>query len=91
MSLRGPTWKFLQLSPIFGAHFVFPSELPGGIADGGAPVLVLALHPTYRQAFDWSCEGLGEWKDRPAWIVRFSQKPDRPTVLLSTFETLTQR
>lgn len=70
---------------------IAPSELPGGIADVGAPVLVLAFHPTYRQAFDWSCEGLGEWKDRPAWIVRFSQKPDRPTVLLSTFETLTQR
>ena len=68
-----------------------PDELPGGIADMGAPGLVLAFHPIYRQSFEWSCEGLGEWKDHPAWIVRFSQRTDRPTSLLSTFETLSAR
>ncbi|MGB6623820.1 MAG: tetratricopeptide repeat protein, partial [Candidatus Acidiferrales bacterium] len=68
-----------------------PADLPGGLADMGAPGLVLVFHPTYRQSFQWSCEGLGEWKDRPAWIVRFSQKEDRPTSLLSTFETLSER
>lgn len=35
-----------------------PGELPGGLIDVGAPVLVLAFHPIYRQSFDWSCEGL---------------------------------
>lgn len=68
-----------------------PGDLPGGIVDVGAPVLVLVFHPIYRQSFDWTCEGLGEWKNRPAWIVRFSQKPQQPTALLSAFETLTQR
>lgn len=68
-----------------------PGDMPGGIADLGAPGLVLAFHPLYRQSFDWSCEGLGEWRDQPAWIVRFSQKPERPTALLSAFETLSQR
>lgn len=70
---------------------ISPGELPGGIMDVGAPVLVLAFHPIYRNSFAWSCEGLGEWKDHPAWIVRFSQKPERPTALLSAFETLTER
>lgn len=68
-----------------------PEDMPAGIADVGAPALVLAFHPIYRDSFQWSCEGLGEWNNQPAWIVRFSQKPALPTSLLSTFETLSQR
>ncbi|HEV2288006.1 MAG TPA: tetratricopeptide repeat protein [Candidatus Acidoferrales bacterium] len=63
------------------------SEMPGGIMDTGAPALVLAFHPAYRDAFQWTCEGLGEWNDRAAWVVRFQQKADWPTSPLSAFES----
>ena len=63
------------------------SEMPGGIMDTGAPALVLAFHPAYRDAFQWTCEGLGEWNDRATWVVRFEQKADQPTSPLSAFET----
>ncbi|MFZ0414841.1 MAG: tetratricopeptide repeat protein [Candidatus Acidiferrales bacterium] len=66
------------------------SEMPGGIVDMGAPALVLAFHPAYRDAFEWTCEGLGEWNDQAAWVVRFAQRTDRPTSPLSAFETETQ-
>lgn len=70
---------------------VLPSDVPGGIVDIGAPALVFAFHPIYRDSYNWSCDGLGEWKDRPAWIVRFSQKSAGPASLLSTFETRARR
>lgn len=82
--------KLIQIQELHSPP-ISPSNLPGGIMDVGAPVLVLVFHPIYRQSFDWSCEGLGEWKDHPAWVVRFSQKPQQPSALLSAFETLTQR
>ena len=57
-------------------------EMPGELADIGAPALVLAFHPLLQGDFAWSCEGLGEWKDQPAWVVRFEQRPDHPNRLL---------
>lgn len=63
------------------------AEMPGHLADNAAPALVLAFHPFYRDDFAWQCEGLGEWKDQPAWLVHFEQRSDRPTSLLAAFET----
>jgi tetratricopeptide (TPR) repeat protein len=62
----------------------------GLLADMGAPALALAFHPTFHDDFDWSCEGLGEWKDMPAWVVHFEQKKDRPTSRLAGFSTPSQ-
>lgn len=56
-------------------------KLPGNIADMGAPALSLAFHPVVQNDLDWKCEGLGKWNDRPAWVVHFEQRPDRPSVL----------
>jgi tetratricopeptide (TPR) repeat protein len=39
----------------------------------GGPALALVFHPFFRTYYKWSCDGLGEWKGQPAWIVRFSQ------------------
>lgn len=64
--------------------------IPELLVDVGAPALALALHPTFQGDFDWSCEGLGEWKDTPAWIVHFEQKKDRPTSTLAGFSTASQ-
>lgn len=64
-----------------------PKDLPGGIADMGAPSLAFVFHPVYRKDYDWSCEGLGQWNRKPAWVVRFSQATDRKTSLLSALDT----
>jgi tetratricopeptide (TPR) repeat protein len=52
----------------------------------GSPALALVFHPVYAHDYIWSCEGLGQWKGRPAWIVRFAQRTDRPTTTLQSFE-----
>lgn len=51
----------------------------------GAPALALVFHPIYARDFAWSCEGLGAWKGRPAWVVRFAQRADRRTTNLESF------
>lgn len=63
-------------------------EMPGELADMGAPGLVLAFHPLLQGDFAWSCEGLGKWQGKPAWIVRFEQRSDRSNRLLA-FESST--
>lgn len=67
-----------------------PADLPGRLSDNGAPGLVLAFHPVYRDDFTWQCEGLGEWKDQPVWVIHFVQRADRPTSLLASFDTPAQ-
>ena len=62
---------------------VADTDMPGELVDIGAPGLVLAFHPLLQGDFTWSCEGLGEWKDKPAWVVRFEQRSDRPDRLLA--------
>ncbi len=52
--------------------------LPDRIADNGFAVLALVFHPNMRDAFKMSCEGLGEWHGKPAWLVRFQQRDDKP-------------
>ena len=62
-------------------------NMPGRLADFGAPALALAFHPVYRGDFTWKCDGLGEWNDKPTWILRFEQRADAPTSLLASFDT----
>ena len=52
----------------------------------GSPALALVFHPTFADDYKWTCEGLGEWEGKPAWIVRFTQRSDRPTSMLQSFE-----
>jgi tetratricopeptide (TPR) repeat protein len=67
---------------------VTAEQMPGELGDRGAPGLVLVFHPLLQGDFAWSCEGLGEWQHKPAWVVRFEQRPDRPNRLL-TFQSAT--
>ena len=55
--------------------------LPDHIADNGLAVLALVFHPNMRDAFQMRCEGLGEWHGKPAWLVRFQQRDDKPNHL----------
>jgi tetratricopeptide (TPR) repeat protein len=51
--------------------------LPDRMVDNGFAALALVFHPTMRDAFKMTCEGLGEWHGRPTWLVRFQQREDR--------------
>lgn len=67
------------------------TDLPGYFADFGAPALELVLHPNFQDDFEWTCEGLGKWKDRTAWVLHFAQRADRPTSRLESFENSHQQ
>lgn len=63
------------------------AQMPDHLADAGLAALALAFHPYMQHDFSWKCEGLGQWKNTPAWVVRFEQLPDQPDELLS-FQSL---
>ncbi len=54
-------------------------DMPEQISTTGLAVLAIVFHPTYQSDFQMDCEGLGEWNGRPAWLVHFRQKDDRPS------------
>lgn len=56
-------------------------DVPGPLHDEGAPGRVLVFHPSFRDDFDWKCEGLGEWRDKPAWVIHFEQRSGGPKSL----------
>jgi tetratricopeptide (TPR) repeat protein len=54
---------------------------PDGIASSGLPSIALVFHPYNRNDYRMTCEGLGAWHGRPAWIVYFRQRDDVPARL----------
>jgi hypothetical protein len=42
----------------------------------GTSSLVLVFHPNYTKNFLMTCEGLGSWRGRPAWLIRFEERPE---------------
>ena len=52
---------------------------PDQIASSGFAALALVFHPHMRDNFDMKCEGLGDWRGQPTWLVRFQQRDDRPS------------
>jgi tetratricopeptide (TPR) repeat protein len=55
---------------------VRPSQFPSGIVTANLSVHGLIFHPSLAPGFTFSCEGLGEWKGRPTWLVHFEEKPN---------------
>jgi tetratricopeptide (TPR) repeat protein len=53
-------------------------NFPDQIATRGLPALALIFHPDERDDFKMSCEGLGDWRGKATWLVRFDQRQDRP-------------
>ena len=53
-------------------------DFPDHIATRGLPALALIFHPDQRDDFQMACEGLGDWRGRATWLVRFEQRADRP-------------
>lgn len=54
------------------------ADFPAKIANEGVPAMALIFHSNYSSDFDFKCEGLGRWKGKPVWQVRFEQRLDRP-------------
>jgi hypothetical protein len=54
-----------------------PNLFPAGIATTNIPIMASIFHPLMVADFNFSCEGLGEWGDHPAWQIRFEQRQDR--------------
>lgn len=50
---------------------------PAHLATLGMPALALVFHPYHRDEYEFACEGRGEWRGRPAWVVHFRQRADR--------------
>jgi hypothetical protein len=40
--------------------------------------LAFVFHPAMQPEYRFDCEGLGEWKGQPTWLVHFRQLPGRP-------------
>jgi tetratricopeptide (TPR) repeat protein len=54
------------------------ADLPDNIASNGFISLALIFHPSMRDNFQLTCEGLGEWHGQATWLVHFQQRSDRP-------------
>jgi hypothetical protein len=53
------------------------SRFPANIATEGVSAMALIFHPVLASDFSFKCEGLGNWRDQPAWLVHFRQREDR--------------
>jgi len=56
---------------------VDPNQFPAHIATDGLPAMALIFHPLLAGDFRFQCEGLGQWKGKPAWQMHFLQRPDK--------------
>jgi hypothetical protein len=56
---------------------------PAHLATRGMPSLALVFHPYDRDEYEFQCEGRGEWRGRPAWVVHFRQRDDRMSEMLT--------
>ncbi|HEV2304920.1 MAG TPA: tetratricopeptide repeat protein [Candidatus Acidoferrales bacterium] len=84
--VENPNPHLIQMDEFRGGN-AGANNMPGLLADLGTPALALAFHPIFSGAFNWTCEGLGEWNGKSAWVIHFEQRADRPTSLLQAFET----
>jgi tetratricopeptide (TPR) repeat protein len=58
-------------------------DLPDHIVTSGFVTLAMIFHPIFQSDFEFNCEGLGQWKGHPAWILHFQQRGLRPNHLES--------
>jgi hypothetical protein len=54
---------------------IFPDRL----GTFGLTSLVMIFHPSYRDGYEFSCEGLSHWHGSKAWQMHFRQRPDKPS------------
>ena len=62
----------------YRAEHLTRADFPDGIATSGFATLAHVFHPSMRENFEMTCEGLGSWHGQAAWLVHFKQREDRP-------------
>jgi tetratricopeptide (TPR) repeat protein len=60
-----------------------PTPIP--IRTVGLAVGAAVFHPLRFDDFETTCEGLGQWHGKPAWQLRFEQRPDKPPRFQAVF------
>ncbi len=56
--------------------YSFPTALATrGLVSMGVNI----FHPVFSKDFNFTCDGLGQWRGHPAWQIRFEQKQDLPS------------
>ncbi len=63
-----------QLQEFRNGGIVRPEQFPSGIITANLSVHGLIFHPLLATSFHFTCEGLGEWKGHPTWLVQFEEK-----------------
>lgn len=76
-SISESTPGFVAVDEYRQAHLGL-ADFPDHIASSGFAALALVFHPSLRDNYEMVCEGLGEWRGQPTWLVHFRQRDDRP-------------
>jgi tetratricopeptide (TPR) repeat protein len=63
-----------QLQEYRDGGIVRAQQFPSGIRTANLAEHGLIFHPLLATGFHFTCEGLGEWKGRPTWLVQFEEK-----------------
>lgn len=81
-TITEPQPGFLSVDE-FRADHLNLAGYPDHIASTGFAALALVFHPHMRDNFAMVCEGLGDWRGQPSWLVHFRQRDDRPNSMHS--------
>jgi len=81
-SISEPRPGFLSVDE-FRADHLNIAGYPDHISSTGFATLAFVFHPHVRDNFNISCEGLGDWRGQPSWLVHFVQRDDRPNTMHS--------
>jgi tetratricopeptide (TPR) repeat protein len=63
-----------QMQEYRNGGIVHAQQFPSGIRTANLAEHGLIFHPLLAAGFRFTCEGLGEWKGHPTWIVQFEEK-----------------
>ncbi len=55
------------------------ADLPDHFVTSGFVSLALVFHPSMRDNYQMTCEGLGDWHGQATWIMHFRQRDDKPS------------
>lgn len=80
-AIERPTPSLIAMREMRDGVYGFGPNFPAPLAMDGIPAIGLIFNPVYAPDFDFTCEGLGQWRGQPAWQIRFEQKPGiRPRI-----------
>jgi tetratricopeptide (TPR) repeat protein len=63
-----------QMQEYRNGGIVHAQQFPSGIRTANLAEHGLIFHPLLAAGFHFTCEGLGEWKGHPTWLVQFEEK-----------------